>query len=97
MAGGPRRVLSTWLAFRGPRIVLFARGLGREVECREAPGPGDLALFHALLHRGVRPLPRVVVETIDGEPAPGAPHAPAFREAGFRPDMDALVLERSYR
>jgi hypothetical protein len=36
------------------------------------------------------------VETIDGEPAARSPFAAVLREAGFRPDMDTLVLERGY-
>ena len=55
-----------------------------------------LAVLEALLSRPVRPLPRVVVESIDGEPAVRSPYEAVFREAGFRPDMGALVLERRY-
>jgi ATP-dependent Lhr-like helicase len=93
--GSPPRVPSTWLAWRGSRLVLVARRHGRDVECREAPQAHDLALFHHLAGRAVRPM-RVVVEAIDGEPAPRSPRAAAFLEAGFRPDMDSLVLERRY-
>jgi len=94
--GLPPRVPSTWLVYRGSRLVLVARRNGRETECREAPAVEDLAMFHALLGRAVRPLPRVVVDTLDGELAARSPRAATFREAGFRPDMDALVLERGY-
>ncbi|HEX5139001.1 MAG TPA: DEAD/DEAH box helicase [Planctomycetota bacterium] len=92
----PPRVPSTWLAFRGRRLVLAARRNGRDVSCPVPPEPPDLALFEALLSRAVRPLPRVVVETIDDDRAAASPHAAAFREAGFENDMDALVLERTY-
>jgi hypothetical protein len=94
--GMPPRVPSTWLAFRGPRLVLVARRNGREIECRVPPEPPDLAPFHALLGRAVRPLPRVVVDTIDGGRAAASGHAGVFREAGFRQDMGTLVLERTY-
>jgi ATP-dependent Lhr-like helicase len=93
----PPRVPSTWLAFRGPSLVLVARRNGKDVECRLPPGPPDLALFQVLLSRAVRPLPRVVVEAIDDAPAVASAHAAVFREAGFQPDMGTLVLERSYR
>ncbi len=96
MGGLPPRVPSTWLAYRGARLVLVARRNGREIDCRETPAAGDLALFEALLGRAVRPLASVVVDSIDGEPAARSPRAAVFREAGFRPDMDALVLERGY-
>ncbi|MFI5401920.1 MAG: ATP-dependent helicase, partial [Planctomycetota bacterium] len=94
--GMPPRVPSTWLAFRGATLVLVARRNGREVECREAPAVADLALFHALLGRAVRPLAPVVVAEIDGQPAARSGHGAAFREASFLPDRDELVLERRY-
>jgi ATP-dependent Lhr-like helicase len=94
--GMPPRVPSTWLAYRGDRLVLVARRNGREIDCREAPAAADLALLQAFLGRAARPLARVVVDRIDGEPAARSPRAPVFLEAGFRPDMDALVLERGY-
>jgi len=56
----------------------------------------DLALFAAMMSRSVQPAARVVVEKIDGAPAAKSPHAAVFAAAGFRPDMDALVRERSY-
>jgi len=92
----PPRVPTTWLAFRGRELVLVARRNGRDVSTPLPPEPPDLALFRALLARAVRPLPRVVVETIDDERAAVSRHAAAFREAGFLNDMDAIVLERSY-
>ncbi len=96
LPGMPPRVPTTWLAFRGRELVLVARRNGRDVSTRLPPEPPDLALFRALLARAVRPLPRVVVETIDDERAAVSRHAAAFREAGFLNDMDAIVLERSY-
>ena len=96
LEGLPPRVPSTWLAYRGARLVLVARRNGREIAVPRASLVEDLALFRGMLDRAVRPLGRVVVDTIDGEPAARSSHAATFREAGFRPDMDALVLERHY-
>lgn len=90
------RVPSTWLVYRGSRLVLVARRNGREIECRETPDGKDLALFHSFLHRAVRPLPRVVVEMIDGEQAASCAHTSTFREVGFQRDMGTLMLERIY-
>jgi len=94
--GLPPRVPSTWLAFRGTRLILVARRDGREVLCREAPGPQDLELLLSFRDRPVRPVPRIVVDAIDGERAARSPRAAAFLEVGFKPDGDALVLERTY-
>jgi ATP-dependent Lhr-like helicase len=96
LEGMPPRVPSTWLIFRGSRLVLVARRNGREIECRETPDGKDLALFPSFLHRAVRPLPRVVVETIDGEQAASCAHTSTFCEVGFQRDMGTLTLERLY-
>jgi len=87
LAGLPPRVPSTWLCWRGARLVAVARRRGRRLEAEEAPPDG----FWDAVGRGVRTL---TIETVNGEPASSSPLAGALREQGFEPDRQALVRFR---
>jgi len=99
-ASFPPRVRTTHLVFVGRQLALVSRRSGRMVEIRLAPGHARLGeclrLFQHLLQRPVDPLPRVVVERVNGLDAARSPHAPAFRAAGFHEEFRALVLWKQW-
>lgn len=79
----PKRVEGTHLVYRGSRLVLVSQRSGRVLSIvvpPDDPGlPDSLEVFHHLLTREFSPLRRIVMETINGEPAPDSPYLPAFR------------------
>ena len=79
----PKRVEGTHLVYRGARLVLVSQRNGRILSIAVPPGdpglPEFLEVFHHLLTREFSPLRRIVMETINGEPAPESPYLPAFR------------------
>lgn len=79
----PKRVEGTHLVYRGARLVLVSQRNGRILSISVPPGEPGLAefleVFHHLLTREFSPLRRIVVETINGEPAPESSYLPAFR------------------
>ncbi len=80
----PKRVEGTHLVYRGARLVLVSQRNGRTLSIAAPPDdprlPECLEVFHHLLTREYAPLRRIVIETINGEPAPASPFLPAFRE-----------------
>jgi ATP-dependent Lhr-like helicase len=74
----PKRVEGTHLVFRGPRLVFVSFRKGRALEVRvpvDEPGlPEDLALLRHLLTRDFDRVARLVIETINGQPAPSSPY-----------------------
>jgi ATP-dependent Lhr-like helicase len=80
--GLPPRLPTTWLAYRGHRLLMVAYRDGRRLEFREEPDASVLDLFAGR---------RTVVEEIDGEPAARSPRAPLLSRHGFERDMDRLV------
>ena len=79
----PRRVPSTHLVYRGGKIILISRKHGRILEIFAEPEdpaiPEYLCPLSHLLQREFRPLRRILVETINGEPAATSPYAEAIR------------------
>jgi ATP-dependent Lhr-like helicase len=79
----PKRVEGTHLVYRGARQVLVSQRNGRILTIAVPPDdpalPECLDVFAHLLKREFAPLRRVVIETINGEPAPASPYLPAFR------------------
>lgn len=98
--GLPPRIASTHLVYHGARLVVIAKRNGRALEVlagSQEPRMAEyLAFFKDLLHRDFNPLARVVVETINGEPALRSPFAAALKQAGFRAARNALELWRDY-
>ncbi len=96
----PARVASTHLVYRGSRLVLVSKRFGRNLEIRIAPEHEHLsdcfALFKDLLTRDFNPLPRIVVEHINGEIASRSPYAPALKLFGFRTVQKRLELWKEY-
>ncbi len=80
----PKRVEGTHLVYRGARLVLVSQRNGRLLSIAAPPGdprlPEYFEVLRHLLAREYAPLRRIVVETINGEPAPVSPYLPAFRE-----------------
>ncbi len=78
----PKRVEGTHLVYRGERLVLVSQRNGRSLEFGTPPDderlPEYLVIFRHLLGREFAPLRRVVIETINGQPAPASPYLPAF-------------------
>jgi ATP-dependent Lhr-like helicase len=79
----PKRVEGTHLVYRGPRLVLVSQRNGRSLDFLAPPDdtriPAYLGLCRHLLTREYAPLRRVIIETINGEPAPASPYLLAFR------------------
>ncbi len=86
----PKRVEGTHLVYRGASLVLISQRNGRSLQFAVPPGDGrvpeSLVIFRHLLGRDYAPLRRVVIETINGEPAPASPYLPAFKQL-----FDAVV------
>jgi ATP-dependent Lhr-like helicase len=80
----PKRVEGTHLVYRRTRLALVSQRNGRSLQLNLAPDDEGvlecLGLFRHLLGRDYAPLRRVVIETINGEPAPASPYLPAFRQ-----------------
>lgn len=81
---GSKRVEGTHLVYRGARLVLVSQRNGRILSIAAPPDdprlPEYLDVLHHLLAREYAPLRRIVVETINGEPAPVSRYLPAFCE-----------------
>jgi ATP-dependent Lhr-like helicase len=79
----PKRVAGTHLVFRGPRLVLVSQGNGRNLNFLVPPDddqiPAHLGVCRHLLTREYAPLRRLIIETINGAPAPESPYLPAFK------------------
>ncbi len=98
--GLPARVPSTGLVYRGSRLVMISRRLGRSIEIMASADDGRLhdyfGLFKDLLSREFNPLPRISVELINGEPARRSPFAGLLKEFGFRSARNGLELWKEY-
>ncbi len=81
----PKRVEGTHLVFRGSRLVLVSQRKGRALTISVPPDdeglPGYFGALRHLLTRDFDPVRRVVIETINDEPAPSSLYLPALRRA----------------
>ncbi len=97
----PARTAASHLVFRGTRLVLTSRRNGRELTISVGENDPDIdRLFEPLRHlvsRRWNPLPRVVIETVNGIPTRNSPFATALRAAGCRDEHTRFVLEAPYR
>lgn len=86
----PKRAEGTHLVYRGARLVLVSQRNGRSLQFNVPPDddglPEYLGVFRHLLGRAYAPLRRVVIERINGEPAPASPYLAALKKA-----FDAVV------
>lgn len=80
----PKRVEGTHLVYHGSRLVLVSQRTGRNLNITAPPDdvrlPEYLEFLRHLLTREYAPLRRIVIETINGEPAPASPYLPALRQ-----------------
>lgn len=96
----PPRISSTHLVYHGSRLVLVSKRLGKALDIRvpvDEPHLGEyLGLFKDMLGREFRPLSKVSVEEINGEPALKSAYAGAMRAFGFQASRATLDLWREY-
>jgi ATP-dependent Lhr-like helicase len=100
LPGLPPRVASTWLVYHGSRLVMVAKRLGKSLDIFTAPGDPHVSeyfrLFKDLLNREFNPAQKIVVETINSEPALISPYAEALRQFGFRGARNGLELWKEF-
>ena len=98
--GLPPRVASSYLVYCGSSLVMVARRLGRDLTILtgiEDPRlPEYLVLFKDLLGREFKPVQKVSIETVNGEPVYRTPYAGALKAFGFRSARNALELWKEY-
>jgi ATP-dependent Lhr-like helicase len=79
----PRRLPSTHLTYHGAKLVLVSQRNGRELDFRVAPDAERMPDYlGVLLHLMTRPTGRIrqlLIERINGEPAPSSPYVDALR------------------
>ena len=97
----PRRVPSNHLVFHGTELVIHSQRRGAELMIRVAPDHPDLAAYLSFLAvqltRGVQPLNRIDLETVNGKPATASAYRPVFAELFHVTRQPAsLRLSRKY-
>jgi len=97
----PRRLGSNHLVYRGNQIILTSQRLGKEIDIRIEPDDEDLlnvlTVFDHLLNRHFQPLNKVLIETINEEPASRSDFLDAFRSRfDVVPDVKRVTLYRKY-
>jgi ATP-dependent Lhr-like helicase len=96
----PPRLASTHLVYHGSRLVLVSKRLGKALDIRvpvdDPHLSGYFGLFKDMLGREFRPLSKITVEEINGEPALKSAYAGAMREFGFQTSRATLDLWRAY-
>jgi ATP-dependent Lhr-like helicase len=96
----PSRLASNYVVYQGLRVVLVAQRNGKSLRCHVDPGhtrlPDYLAFFKVLIERDFHPLKRIVVETINNEPALQSPYLEDLKRFGFEKNVDRLELWKRY-
>ena len=95
----PKRVPSTHVVYRGCTIVMISERNGKVLRFRV---PHDdpqiqecLGVLHHLLRREFQPIPRITIETINGDDAARSPYADELRTAfDVTIDYKHLILYR---
>ena len=97
----PRRVSSSYLVFRGERLVLALGRSGRDVTVHVPPEdegiPVYLRVFHAIMSRPVNPVAQIRVDSINAKPALESAYLDKFIQFGFVKGYRDLLLRRGYR
>jgi len=93
------RSSSALLVSIGGRVVMIAERRGSRVVVRPATDEQTVTRAAEALvnHLSARIRRDLVLETIDGQPAAGSPHAPAFAATGFRRGATGLRFLRPTR
>jgi ATP-dependent helicase Lhr and Lhr-like helicase len=80
----PRRIPGTHLVYHGPKLVLVSQRNGRRLSIHVSHDHDRLkeywCVLHHLLERKSSPLRRIIVETINDEPAKGSPYLKSLAE-----------------
>ena len=96
----PPRIASTHLVYHGSRLVLVSKRLGKALDIRIPADDPNLreyfAVFKEMLGREFRPLSKISVEEINGEPALKSGYVEALRAFGFRSSRTGLEMWREY-
>jgi ATP-dependent Lhr-like helicase len=96
----PHRQATTHLVFRGDRLMLVSRRMGKDLEFRTGPDDASiseyLSFFKDLLGRQFNPLRAICVETVNGQAVLDSSFRPALEEFGFVMDYRGLQLRKSY-
>ena len=95
----PKRIPSTHLVYRGPRIVMISERNGKaltfNVPYDDPQMQEYLGVLHHLLKREFQPIHRITIETINGEDAARSPYADPLRTAfEVTVDYKYLILYR---
>ena len=100
LPGLPPRLPSTFLVYRGSNLVLTARRNGKHLDIFAPPDDPLLhdffGLFKELLARQFNPLPKVTIDSINGEQAARSPYAASLKQFGFRSSRSLLELWKQY-
>lgn len=87
----PKRIEGNHVVFRGKDPVLISQRKGGQLTFRMPPDDprlGEyLVILQHLLNREFSPQRRLIVESINGDPAPQSPYLPAL-QAGFDTVVD---------
>ena len=97
----PRREPSAHMTYHGARLVLESRRQGKALKIHVPPDDERLDRYLApierLLTRPAQPLPRIVVETVNGVQASKSPYVEAFRRRfDAAVDYKTVALHRKY-
>jgi len=96
----PPRLASTHLVYKGSRLMMVSKRLGKSLEMfvglDDQHLPDYFSLFKDLLSREFNPVYKISVETINGEPALRSPYVEALKQFGFRSGRNTLELWKEY-
>ena len=95
----PKRLPTTLLVFKGRGLKLISLGNGKDLLIHAEPGDAQMAEYLAclshLLTRPVKPLKKIIVETINTDPAGKSPYLPDFKTVfDLLPDYRKITLYR---
>jgi ATP-dependent Lhr-like helicase len=96
----PTRLPSNFVVYHGGNIALIVQKNGKSLDFRIEPGharmPEVLTVFKTLLERDFNPRKRIIVETINSEPALNSSYKDDLIKFGFEKNIDRLELWRQY-
>jgi ATP-dependent Lhr-like helicase len=100
LPGLPPRIPSTHLVFHGSRLAMVSKRLGKNLEILTPPDgarlPDYVTLFKDLISREFNPMQKIIVETINGEPALRSLYAEVLKQLGFSVSRTGLELWKEY-
>lgn len=95
----PERRPGNWAVFRGAELFLSALSNGRELVFHGPEGAEitpALSFFRFLVTRDFRPVKRVLVETVNGQPAGDSPWTERLVNGGFRRSPKGLEFHKTW-